>query len=167
VIFPAVLLGLAGIVLIARPAGGGVSAASLAGVLSGACAAAAMVSLRRLADTEPAPRIVFYFSALSTLIAAVPLAWAWDPVPAAALALLVGIGVLATLGQLCLTRAYALAPAARIGAFTYVAVVFGGLAGWALWGERPDLASFGGMALVVACCLLAGWRPARRVAPAR
>jgi drug/metabolite transporter (DMT)-like permease len=166
VIFPAVLLGLAGIVLIARPAaGGGVSAASLAGVLSGACAAAAMVSLRRLGDTEPAPRIVFYFSALSTLIAAVPLAWAWGPVPAGALALLVGIGVLATLGQLCLTRAYALAPAARIGAFTYVAVVFGGLAGWALWDERPDLVSFGGMALVVACCLLAGWRPARRVAP--
>jgi drug/metabolite transporter (DMT)-like permease len=165
VIFPAVLLGLAGIVLIARPAAGaGVSPASLAGVLSGVCAAAAMVSLRRLADTEPAPRIVFYFSALSTLIAAVPLAWSGGPVPAPALALLVGIGVLATLGQLCLTRAYALAPAARIGAFTYVAVVFGGLAGWVLWGERPDLVSCGGMALVVACCLLAGWRPARAVA---
>ncbi|MGH8481925.1 MAG: DMT family transporter [Nevskiaceae bacterium] len=162
VIFPAVALGLAGIVLIARPAAGlPVSPASIAGVLSGICAAAAMVSIRRIADTEPAPRIVFYFSALSTLIAAVPLAWSWGPVPAPALALLVGIGVLATLGQLCLTRAYALAPAARIGAFTYVAVVFGGLIGWVLWQERPDAASFLGMALVIGCCLLAGWRPAK------
>jgi drug/metabolite transporter (DMT)-like permease len=165
VIFPAVALGLAGIALIARPAAGlAVSSASVAGVLSGVCAAAAMVSIRRLADTEPATRVVFYFSALSTLITAVPLAWSWSAVPAPALALLVGIGVLATLGQLCLTRAYALAPAARIGAFTYVAVVFGGLIGWALWRERPDAASVSGMALVVGCCLLAGWRPATRTA---
>lgn len=161
-IFPAIALGFAGIVLIARPeAGLAVSPASLAGVLSGVCAAAAMVSIRRIADTEPAPRIVFWFSALSTLITAVPLAWGVGPVPPGALAPLVGIGVLATAGQLCLTRAYALAPAARIGAFTYVAVVFGGLIGWALWQERPDAASLAGMALVIGCCLLAGWRPAR------
>lgn len=163
VIFPAVALGLAGIVLIAQPAAGlSLSPASVAGVLSGICAAAAMVSIRRIADTEPAPRVVFYFSALSTLISAVPLLWSWTAVTGRTLALLVGIGVLATLGQLCLTRAYALAPAARIGAFTYVAVVFGGLLGWALWQERPDAGSLAGMALVVACCLLAGWRPRSR-----
>jgi len=169
VIFPAIALGLAGIVLIAQPgAGVTVSPASVAGVLSGISAAAAMVSIRRIADTEPAPRVVFYFSALSTLISAVPLLWSWAPVSGGTLALLVGIGVLATLGQLCLTRAYALAPAARIGAFTYVAVVFGGLLGWALWQERPDASSLAGMALVVACCLLAGWRPRTRSAgPAR
>ncbi|MGQ0587463.1 MAG: DMT family transporter [Gammaproteobacteria bacterium] len=163
VIVPAVTLGLVGLVLIARPdAGLTISPASAAGVLSGICAAAAMVSIRRIADTEPAPRIVFYFSLLSTLIAAVPLAWSWSAVPAGMLALLVGVGVLATLGQLCLTRAYALAPAARIGAFTYVAVVFGGLIGWGLWGEQPDAVTFAGMALVIGCCLLAGWRTRAR-----
>jgi drug/metabolite transporter (DMT)-like permease len=168
VIFVAIALGLAGIVLIARPeAGLSVSPASVAGVLSGVSAAAAMVSIRRISDTEPAPRVVFYFSALSTLIAAVPLLWTWTPVAGGLLALLVGIGVLATLGQLCLTRAYALAPAARIGAFTYVAVVFGGLIGWALWQERPDANSLSGMALVIACCLLAGWRPRTRATGAR
>ena len=167
VIFPAVALGLGGIVLIAGPdAALAASPASAAGVLSGLCAAAAMVSIRRIADTEPAPRVVFYFSALSTLIAAVPLAWSWSAVSAPTLALLVGIGVLATLGQLSLTRAYALAPAARVGAFTYVAVVFGGLIGWVLWDERPDAASASGMALVVACCLLASWRGPRARAAA-
>jgi drug/metabolite transporter (DMT)-like permease len=164
VIFPAVTLGLVGIALIARPGmqwAAPIQPALLAGLLSGICAAAAMVSIRRIADTEPAPRIVLYFSALSTLIAAVPLAWAWRTPSAPALALLLATGVLATAGQLCLTRAYALAPAARIGAFTYVAVVFGGLLGWALWDERPDGASVAGMVLVVACCLLAGWRGPR------
>jgi drug/metabolite transporter (DMT)-like permease len=159
VIFPAVALGLAGIALIVRPGAGPVlTPAAAAGVLSGVCAAAAMVSIRRIADTEPAPRIVFWFSALSSAISAVPLAWAWRTPGPELLALLLATGVLATAGQLCLTRAYAMAPAARIGAFTYVAVVFAGLLGWALWGEAPDALSLAGMALVVACCLLAGWR---------
>jgi len=159
VIFPAVALGLVGIALIVKPGAAlALSPASAVGVLSGVCAASAMVSIRRIADTEPAARIVFYFSALSTAISAVPLLWAWRTPAPAALALLVGTGVLATAGQLCLTRAYSLAPAARIGAFTYVAVVFGGLIGWALWDEAPDAASLAGMALVIACCLLAGWR---------
>jgi drug/metabolite transporter (DMT)-like permease len=159
VILPAVTLGLVGIGLIVKPAELLASPASLVGVLSGLCAAAAMVSIRRIADTEPAARIVFYFSALSTAVAAVPLLWAWRTPAADELALLVGVGVLATTGQLCLTRAYSLAPAARIGAFTYSAVVFGGLIGWAWWGEAPDAASLAGITLVIACCLLAGWRP--------
>lgn len=167
VIFPAVTLGLVGIALIVKPGAAlALSPASALGVLSGICAAAAMVSIRRIADTEPAPRIVFYFSALSTVVAAVPLSWAWQTPSPAALGLLVGTGVLATVGQLCLTRAYSLAPAARIGAFTYSAVLFGGLLGWLLWQEAPDGASLAGMVLVVGCCLLAGWRgpSARRTA---
>jgi drug/metabolite transporter (DMT)-like permease len=155
----AVALGLGGIVLIARPGAGGMwTAAGAIGALSGICAAAAMVTIRRIADTEPATRIVFYFSALSTVVAAVPLAWAWQTPAPAVLGLLAGTGLFATAGQLCLTRAYALAPAARIGAFTYVAVVFAGLIGWALWDERPDAQSLAGMVLVIGCCLVAGWR---------
>jgi len=158
VIFPAVTLGLVGIALIVQPWSLSLTPASMLGVLSGVCAAAAMVSIRRIADTEPAPRVVFWFSALSTAVAAVPLAWFWRTPSGTELLLLVGTGVFATIGQLCLTRAYSLAPAARIGAFTYVAVVFGGLLGWMIWGEAPDAASVAGMLLVVACCLLAGWR---------
>lgn len=160
VIFVAIALGFAGILLIAKP-GLGAGMAPLAtglGVLSAVTAACAMVGIRRMSDTEPAPRIVFYFSALSTAVAAIPLLWAWQPPAPAVLGLLVAVGVLATVGQLSLTRAYALAPAARIGAIAYSSVVFGGLLGWALWREAPDAASLCGMALVIGCCLLAGWR---------
>ena len=161
VIFPAVATGLVGIALIVKPGGASlVSVASAVGALSGVMAACAMVTIRRISDTEPAARIVFYFSGLSALIASVPLLWTWRAPDTATLILLVVIGVLATLGQLLLTHAYSLAPAARIGAFAYVSVVFGGLIGWALWGETPDGLSVLGMLLVVTCCLLAGWRRA-------
>lgn len=163
VIFGAIALGFAGIALIAKPdAQHPLSLATGLGVLSAVCAASAMVGIRRMSDTEPAPRIVFYFSALSTLVAAVPAAFAWQTPDGPLLGLLLGVGVFATAGQLSLTHAYGLAPAARIGAFTYSSVVFGGLIAWAIWGDVPDPASIAGMALVFACCMLAGWRrPAR------
>ncbi|HUS24378.1 MAG TPA: DMT family transporter [Candidatus Binatia bacterium] len=160
VVLLAVGLGLVGIVLIARPGAGGLlDTAGLVGAISGLCAACAMVTIRSISATEPAPRIVFHFAALSTAISAVPLLWAWRTPSPHTLALLVATGLLATLGQLSLTRAYALAPAARIGAFAYSSVIFAGVLGWLLWGERPDARSLAGMALVIGCCLLAGWRP--------
>jgi drug/metabolite transporter (DMT)-like permease len=159
VVFPAAAVGLAGIACIVKPAA--VSLAEPApyiGAASGLLAAAAMVSIRRISDTEPATRIVFYFSGLSTAVSAVPLAWAWRAPEGSALALLIATGVFATVVQLCLTRAYSLAPAARIGPFTYTSVIFAGVAGWLLWDEVPDALSVLGMTLVIASCVMVGWR---------
>lgn len=165
VMLPALALGVGGIVLIAKPSPGELlSPAAGIGVLSGAFAAAAMVTIRKISDTEPAVRIVSYFALLSTVLTAVPLAWTWRTPDAEAMAWLFATGVLATAGQLFLTRAYSLAPAARIGAYTYSSVIFAGAVAWLAWNEVPDLASLAGMALVVGCCVLAGWRP--RTTPA-
>lgn len=156
---PSALLGFAGIALIVKPETIGlIPFAGVVGVLSGICAAAAWVGIRRISDTEPAVRIVFYFSALSTLVSAVPLLWAWRTPSGAVWLWLVATGIFATAGQYCLTRAYTLAAAARVGPFTYVSVIFAGLIGWALWNEQPDILSLLGMGLVIGCCVLAGWR---------
>jgi len=71
------------------------------------------------------------------------------------LGLLITVGVLATCGQVLLTRAYSLAPAARVGPFTYSTVVFAALFGWLVWGEVPDRSSLAGAALVCAAGVLA------------
>ncbi len=65
------------------------------------------------------------------------------------------MGLLATLGQIFLTRAYAHAPAARVGPFIYSSVVFAGLLEWALWSSVPDALSLAGMALVAGAGVLA------------
>jgi drug/metabolite transporter (DMT)-like permease len=158
IVFPAALVGLAGIGFIVRPSGEFDLLAGLVGLASGIFAACAMVSIRRIADTEPATRIVFYFAALSTLISAVPMLWAWrTPTPFEAL-LLIATGLTATWGQLCLTQAYAAAPAARVGPFTYFSVIFSALLAWALWGETLDRWFALGAALVVATCVMVGWQ---------
>ena len=71
------------------------------------------------------------------------------PQPALWLVLL-ALGTAATLGQLFLTRAYAQAPAARVGPFIYAAVVFAALFDWVLWDQLPDPTSMAGAVLVVA-----------------
>lgn len=161
IVYPSVVLGFFGVALIVKPAAAGfVSIASVAGILSAACAAAAWVSIRRISDTEPAIRIVFYFSALSALVSAVPLLWVWRTPSWKALGWLAATGLFATAGQYFLTRAYSLAAAARIGPYTYFSVIFAGLLGWAFWNERPDARAALGMALVIASCVLAGRKSA-------
>ncbi len=157
VVLPAAVVGLVGIGFIVKPGATFDLAAGAVGILSGMFAACAMVSIRRISNTEPASRIVFYFAALSTAIAAVPMLWAWKTPELRGALLLIATGVLATWGQLCLTRAYALAPAARIGPFTYTCVIFSALLAWWLWDESLDRWSALGIALVVVTCVMVGW----------
>ena len=159
VVYPAALTGLIGIAFIVKPGAGDIDLfAGLVGICSGVLAACAMVSIRRISDTEPAPRIVFYFAAMATMISAVPMLWAWQMPDPKTLVQLVGAGLSATVGQLCLTRAYALAPAARVGPFTYAAVLFSAVLAWIIWDERMDGWSALGAVMVIATCVMVGWR---------
>lgn len=163
IIAPVTVLGFAGITLILNPGAEGLLRwPALIGAVSGVLAAAAMVSIRRVARTETTPRIVFYFSLFSTLFSSVPLLWAWQTPLPLALAVMLVAGVLALLGQLCLTRAYSLAPAARVGAITYISVVFAAGIGWLVWNETPSMIAAGGAALVVSACIMASWQLRRR-----
>lgn len=76
---------------------------------------------------------------------------------------MLGASAVGTAGQLLLTRAYSLAPAARVGPLIYSAVVFAGVLGWLIWGETPDLLSLAGTALVIGAGVIAiGQRRLRR-----
>ncbi len=166
VVIPAAILGLIGIALITRPGLHPVNNfAAMVGALSGLFAACAMVSIRRLTDTEPATRVVFYFALLGTTIASAPLLWAWQTPSPSALLLLVAAGALATLGQVHLTRAYGCAPAALIGPFTYITVLLAAGIGWLIWDERLDRWSLLGAGLVIATCVLVSFAGRRRAKP--
>ncbi|HEY0634793.1 MAG TPA: DMT family transporter [Gammaproteobacteria bacterium] len=150
----ALLLGFAGITLILRPGVGLFQAEALIGVLAGMLTAGAFVSLRHMARSEPPLRTVFYFGAIATLVSAIPLSWSWQTPPATLWLTLLVMGAVASAGQLLLTRAYAHAPAAWVGSFTYTIVPLSALVGWWGWGERPDALAMMGALLVVSAALL-------------
>lgn len=157
----AAAIGLIGIAMIVKPGFSGfTSGAALIGWFSGLLAATAMVSIRRIANTEPTLRIVFYFAACSSLLSLPPTLWAWQPLPAGAWWALLGAGLAATIGQLALTRAYSLAAAARVGPYTYTCVLFSALIAWIVWDEALDALSIAGGLVVIASCILVGLRRA-------
>ncbi|MGG2397113.1 DMT family transporter [Pseudomonas sp. SH1-B] len=148
------LAGLCGVLMVAKPSAALLDAQALVGLAASLMAAFAFVSIREMSDTEPATRIVFYFSLFSALISAIPLSWSWQPLVGLQLSWLLGIGLLATASQIIMSRAYGLAPPGLIGPVAYLAIVFAGIIAWLLWGETPDSLSLFGAALIFTASLL-------------
>jgi len=154
-------IGLLGVLLVAKPSSALLSGNTLIGMAASVLAAFAFVSIREMSDTEPAYRIVFYFSLFSALASAIPLTWAWQPLSNHQLSLLLVIGLLATTSQIIMSKAYGMAPPGLIGPFAYLAIVFAGAIAWLRWGETPDLTSLIGAALIFASSLLSIARRSR------
>lgn len=150
-----ILLGFVGLLLILRPGTGVFEPVALVGLASAVFASIAQVGVRRLTHTEPVTRIVFYFGIVSALTAALPAALTWRTPSTATWMVLLLMGVVATFGQLALTRAYTFAPANRIGPFLYAGPVFAGLIDWLVWGRLPDGLFVAGAILVMGAATMA------------
>ncbi len=170
------LLSLVGVVLVARPSFlFGASTDSLplvpvAATLAGALlSAVAYTTVRKLAATEHALVIVFYFPLVS-VPAAVPLMWgtALWPTPTEWL-LLLGIGVCTQIAQVLLTMGLQRERAGRALSMSYVQIVFAALWGLLFFGEVPDLLAIGGAVLIVGGTLLVArsGTPTQTASPAR
>jgi drug/metabolite transporter (DMT)-like permease len=151
----AIIIGFIGILLILKPGVGVFQPIAIVGLASGMFAALAMVTIRRMSASEPTIRIVFYFSALGTLISAVPIIWSWQSPQPKIWCYLVLIGVMAAFGQILLTKGYSLAPAAQVGPLTYGNVVFATFLGWLFWGESLDALTWAGAVLICIAGIIA------------
>jgi drug/metabolite transporter (DMT)-like permease len=146
-----ILLGFAGLLLILRPGTGVFQPIALVGVLAAVFAATAQVGIRQLTRTETVTSIVFYFAVISSVISLGPAIWSWQTPALPLWPVLLGVGACATLGQLLMTNAYHHAPAAEVGPFIYMSVVFAGCLDWWVFAHLPDgLAAAGGLLVIVA-----------------
>lgn len=150
----AALVGLVGVILVAKPNEGFFNLLSVIGITSSFFAAMAFVTVRALTTTEPVTRIVFYFCLIGSLLSSIPMFWHWRIFTAHEVLLLGGSGLLATLSQLCLSKAYSYAPAGKIGPANYLAIIFAGIFAALLWQEYPDVISIIGMALILVALIL-------------
>ncbi len=153
---------LAGVFLVLRPGFVDFNLPGVLALVSALFAAVAYVTVRRLAGTESPLTIVFWFTAISTLVSGpAMLPWFVWPSPRV-LSALVAMGVLATAGQLLLTVAYRHGEAGRLSVLGSLGAVFG--AGWDLviWGHLPDRwTALGGAITIIACAALQRRGPVR------
>lgn len=150
----AAVIGLFGVLLVAKPDHALFNLLSAIGLTSSFLAAMAFVTVRAMTSTEPAGRIVFYFCLIGTIISSIPMIWLWRPYQLKELCLLAGAGILATISQLLLSTAYRYAPAGQIGPANYMAIIFAGIWAAVLWHEYPDHISIIGMVVILIALIL-------------
>ncbi len=148
-----VLTGFAGVIMILRPTiEQNQLFAGVIGLLSGLGAAMAYMQVAALGRMgEPESRTVFYFSIGTTLVGGTAMLftgasdWVWPQV-----LWLLPIGLLAALGQLCMTKAYTRGATMLVANLQYSGIVFAALYGLFLFGDVIPLIGWAGMVLIIA-----------------
>jgi drug/metabolite transporter (DMT)-like permease len=146
-----VAIGFIGVLLILKPGPSLLrNPAALLATAAAVCSAVALVTVNRLASTEPTDRILFYYFLTASLLTAPLLPFGWLSPTGRQWLILMGIGVCQAASQLLIILAYRYAKADRIAPFNYSVVVFSGLIGWIVWHNRPDALALVGVLLVSA-----------------
>jgi S-adenosylmethionine uptake transporter len=110
--------------------------------------ALAVVQTRALRDENMTVMMVFYTVGLA-VITAIPAAFTWQHVMPLDWVPLLGIGLLAQLGQYCFLRAYRIADTSVLAPVGYLSVVFVTAVGYLFFSEIPDIRTLGGIVVIL------------------
>jgi S-adenosylmethionine uptake transporter len=156
-----VLLGFAGVVLTLRPTiDHDQLFAGVIGLLSGMGSALAYMQVTALGKVgEPEERTVFYFSIGTSVVGGVGMLFIpttpWAEVSLHDAAWVVPIGVLASMGQWCMTRAYSKGATLVVASMQYSGIVFASIFSLTLFGDHIAPMGWLGIAVIVASGVLA------------
>jgi drug/metabolite transporter (DMT)-like permease len=158
----AILLGFAGILLVARPGAGGIHPAAAFSVLSALCYALYSLSTRVLAAYDSTATTVFYSALVGMLVTTVPLPLVWTtPANPWLIAGMIATGASGWIGHLFLTMAHRRAPAPILAPFMYTQIVWMIAAGFLVFGDAPNAWTLAGVAVVIASGLYLLYREKR------
>jgi drug/metabolite transporter (DMT)-like permease len=165
----AIAVGLAGVLLMIAPRGGGewVSVGALAAVVAVATYSLGAVSIRLLSRTDTTESMVFWFSVLLSVGAGLLAVPGWVPLLASHWPLFAGIGLTGAMGQHFITEAFRRAPAAVVAPFEYTALLWGVVLDVAIWRALPGVMTLLGGAIVIGAGLYLMMREARSRSTAR
>jgi S-adenosylmethionine uptake transporter len=147
-----VLAGFGGVVMVLRPAFEANQLwAGLIGMMSGITAALAYLQVTALSRAgEPEARVVFYFAVASVVFGLGGSVFtgfsAWSFKHAV---WIVPIGLLASFGQLCMTRAYASGATMLVANLQYSGIVFASALGVIVFGDKLPLIAWAGMLVII------------------
>lgn len=156
-----VLLGFVGVVMTLRPTiDQNQLFAGVIGLLSGMGAALAYMQVTALGKAgEPEERTVFYFSVGTALVGTAGMLFTqvtpWSEVAWQDAAWVIPIGVLASLGQWCMTRAYRKGSTLVVASMQYSGIVFAVIFSIVLFGDAIAPLGWLGIAVIVTSGILA------------
>lgn len=141
-----------GSAFIIKPSLGGYAVfPAIVGATGGMGAGLAYTFVRYLGEKgENSFRIIFFFSAFSSLVCIPFMLADFEPFSLKSLIFLICAGISASVGQFGITKAYVCAPAKEISVYDYTQVLFAALFGFLIFGQIPDFLS------VIGYCLICG-----------
>ncbi|AWL11488.1 S-adenosylmethionine uptake transporter [Saliniradius amylolyticus] len=145
----AMAIGFCGAGFVLQPNEGGISIYIALALLCACLVAFTKCAIRKMSDTEPSARTVFYFTGIATLVSLFPMLINWQPMSDEAWLWLIAMGIMAAAGQLLMTKSFQLASPARIGLLTYTNVLFAAGLGYWFWNETLSSGLFIGIGLII------------------
>ena len=154
----AILVGLAGVLTMLRPSASGLSTLGALAALAGATAyALSAIAVRVLTRTDTTVSVVFWTVSLMTVFAAAIAAPGWVAIEPAHWKWLLGLGLLAAIGQYLLTEAFRSAPPAVVAPFEYTALLWGIGIDRVVWHVLPSARVIFGGGIVIVSGLYVIW----------
>jgi drug/metabolite transporter (DMT)-like permease len=146
----AILAGLAGVVVMLKPAVAGIaSLAGLVTLLAALAYAVIVVLVRVLARTDTTASMVFWYLFLLSIGAGALAAPAWVSIRPGDWTWIAMIGLTGWAGQHLITEAFRLAPASLVAPYEYTAMVWAVGIDWIVWQALPGLRMIAGASIVV------------------
>ncbi|MBW0007227.1 MAG: DMT family transporter [Sphingomonas sp.] len=158
----AVMIGFAGVLIVAKPGGSSLPAMGVFIALIAATGQAGVTTtLRHLQRSENVVSIVFWFAVAGIVVGGMLMPFFAHERPATDFALVIAGGFFGGVGQLLMTTSLR-APVSVVSAFDYLQIVAATIYGWLLFSDVPKLTTMLGAALIAASGLYTAWREHRR-----
>ena len=153
----AIIVGFAGVVIVAWPFGAEGDAQfniySLMAIIAAACVAVVMIALRKLSQIDKPITILSYQAIGIGLLMIPPTIWFWKTPTVDEIILLGAIGAISFVAQYCNIQAYKAAEASALAPLDYARLVFALLLGYLMFNEWPEPRVFIGAILIVGAAI--------------
>ncbi len=155
----ALVLGLAGVAIIVRPDGSGLSAGQAIAMAAAVGFAISVILVKSLTRSDSALVIIFWMLVAQSLLGLLPALAVWRWPSAAVWGWVLVVAFCGTFSHYCMARAMAHADASVVVPMDFLRVPLMALVGWLIYAERVDLFTVLGTVLILTGNLLNLRRP--------
>ncbi len=145
----AVVAGLVGVIVVLRPGAQDLSLGHLAALLASLLSAINAIIMRKIGSEERTVVMILFPMFMGFLFMAAGLGFVYKPMPLVDLALMAVIAVLVLIAMTCVLFAYRHGPAIVVAPMQYSQIIWAVFFGTLFFGEKPDLITFLGTAIIV------------------
>lgn len=144
----AVVVGLAGVIVVIRPGFGMAHWGILLAALTAICAAAYVILTRVCAEYDSTATSLAYSSLAGVIGLSLVMPFVWQPAEPVHWLMFLGLGVAGGYGHLLVIKAFAKVPGSTLAPFLYVQMLWIVAMGWFWFGDWPVWSTWAGIGLI-------------------